>query len=100
MAKKTIQLTMFSEGEDLPLFSGTPGQSSRSGGLSTFETHGRQDPLPAFGCRLCLDSGVVDGRLCVCEAGRRVRDEILEAMDEAELEALRRQHRIGPDFRP
>lgn len=61
---------MFTEGEDLPLFSGTcPHAPVLDGRLCPIAP---PVPLP-FACGLCRDTGLVkvDGRIrfCTCEAG-------------------------------
>lgn len=69
---KPTQPLMFTHGEDMPLFSGTPqvvtvAQAPRV-------SQAQQAPLP-FGCRVCRDTGsVLVGktlRRCTCAAGRK-----------------------------
>jgi hypothetical protein len=66
----TDQLSMFREGEDLPLFSGTPQRVE----IKPFapQPASQQEPLPVQ-CRVCFDTGRVAGKLCWCEAGQRIR---------------------------
>ena len=62
----THQLSMFTNGEDLPLISGTAPRGS----IKPFapKTEHRQESLAA--CRTCLDTGTVEGRPCWCKAGQ------------------------------
>jgi hypothetical protein len=60
---KPRQARMF-ETEDLPLFSGTVSRG-------TLPPASPAEPRqPILGkCRLCLDTGLVEGKPCWCEAG-------------------------------
>jgi hypothetical protein len=60
---KAKQARMF-QTEDLPLFSGTTPR-----GTIPTSTHAEPAQPILGGCRLCLDTGLVDGKPCWCEAG-------------------------------
>lgn len=67
----TKQLSMFTEGQDLPLFS----ETAPRGKVSPFEIEDqpRQEPLPA-NCRFCQDTGVLsEYAFCWCETGQQRR---------------------------
>ena len=66
---KSQQLSMFTNGEDLPLFSGTAPRGS----IEPFapKTEHRQESLAK--CRVCLDTGTTSDGPCTCEAGQKAR---------------------------
>ena len=76
------QLIMFTNGEDLPLFSGTAAKAE----ISPFEMREepKQESLSAD-CRFCQDTGVLgEYAFCWCEAGQ-------------ERKALRRKENVAKD---
>lgn len=59
--------------EDLPLFSGTPMQSTNEH-FQPQAGEATPQPLPLFACRLCLDTGILKSwAFCVCAEGRKAR---------------------------
>lgn len=69
--KNTNQSTMYLDGSDLPLFSGC----AQTATIDTFVASevGGQDSLFAPACGTCLDTGKVDNRPCICQAGDQYR---------------------------
>lgn len=65
------QLDMFSDGQDTPLFSGTPQRAS----VKPFEQHATARQSSMAECPVCLDTGRVSGKYCTCSAGQRARDD-------------------------
>ena len=64
------QQTMFTNGEDLPLFSGTP----QSVTVRTEPTPGANSDQTSFAeCRICFGTGRIHHRYCWCEAGIALR---------------------------
>ena len=74
--KKAQQINMFPQGDDLPLFSGTP-QSARLETFKPQEIQGKQ--LHLGNCPLCEDTGTMhlypgsEVKFCYCEAGDKAR---------------------------
>ncbi|NIV38014.1 MAG: hypothetical protein GWN58_53950 [Anaerolineae bacterium] len=67
----TQQLSMFTDGEDLPLFS----ETAPKGSIEPFapKTEHRQESLAT--CRACLDTGVLgEYAFCWCEAGQKAKE--------------------------
>jgi hypothetical protein len=71
MADKLTQTTMFSQGEDLPLFSGTPQRVEANDFTPTAEPQ----QAGMFECGACRDTGMVGDKLCTCEAGQARDDD-------------------------
>jgi len=65
------QTEMFPDGADLPLFSGTPQRAQ----AEAFQPTEEPQQATFAKCRVCMDSGWVDGKFCWCEAGQRLRRE-------------------------
>lgn len=68
---KYTQRSMFSQGEDLPLFTGAAPQAQ----ITPYhkEATPRPEPLP-FRCRFCRDTGKLgDYAFCSCQAGVEAR---------------------------
>ena len=63
------QLSMFPDGADLPLFSGTPMRANTDS--YTPQPHVPQSSLAE--CRVCLDTGQVGDVFCTCETGQVAR---------------------------
>ncbi len=64
--KRGKQLRMITNGQDLPLFSGTPQtvRPKQSQGI------GHTPPLP-LGCPLCLGTGYVGKKPCICGLAKK-----------------------------
>lgn len=64
------QVAMFTNGQDLPLFSGT----AQRGTVNAFTPQpvSAQTMIPAA-CGCCLDTGKVDGKFCTCATGQALR---------------------------
>lgn len=75
------QLPMFTDGDDLPLFSGTAQRTTAE--VFTPREVARQQSMAA--CSICLDTGRVEGHYCTCAAGTRARED-----DRTEREAEQR----------
>lgn len=66
---KPAQLSMFNDGSDLPLFSGTPMKAD----TSQFKP-GVHVPQASFAtCRVCMDTGRIAQTFCTCDAGQAAR---------------------------
>ncbi|HUW09178.1 MAG TPA: hypothetical protein VM537_05575 [Anaerolineae bacterium] len=63
----TKQLSLFTNGEDLPLFSGTAPRH-RAEAFAPAAVN-KQESLAT--CRVCLDTGSVGGHTCTCQAGQK-----------------------------
>lgn len=61
------QVSMFTDGSDLPLFSGTPIKVE----IAPFVPQVVIKQLGFFTCAVCRDTGIVGDKLCWCEAGRQ-----------------------------
>jgi hypothetical protein len=75
--KNARQISMFTQGDDLPLFSGT-AQRARP---EVFKPQPRARQLRTFDCPLCCNTGYLKNRdkyvACTCDAGDQFRkDEI------------------------
>jgi hypothetical protein len=62
--QKPTQLSMFPDGADLPLFSGTPMRAHTDS--YTPKPHVAQSSFAQ--CRVCLDTGRVGETFCTCDA--------------------------------
>lgn len=62
--KKPIQSSMFQSAEDLPLFSNSPVKAD----TKSYKPRSviQQTKLPTL-CPLCLNTGFIDGKKCVCK---------------------------------
>jgi len=65
------QTTMFANGEDLPLFSGTPQTVTLP--PPPPETQRRSRQITFAKCPICLDTGLTSVSYCWCEAGESLR---------------------------
>lgn len=69
------QMSMFTNGEDAPLFSGTPQKGHRE----TFKPQASQQLGLGFSCAVCRDTGTVNRGdktvYCTCEAGQEARQD-------------------------
>ena len=65
------QAEMFPDGADLPLFSGTAQHAQ----VEVFQPDEEPQQTTFATCRVCMDTGEVDGRFCWCEAGQRLQEE-------------------------
>jgi hypothetical protein len=72
------QLSLFTTGEDTPLFSGTPIKAD----LSTYQPVEHIPQTSLAHCKTCLDTGKIGNRYCMCKAG---------------VEALALAHRIADE---
>ena len=69
--RKVTQISMFTQGEDLPLFTGT----APNGQVIPYQKEAqlKTEPLP-FQCRFCRDTGRLgDHAFCWCEVGVQAR---------------------------
>ena len=67
------QLAMFSQGQDLPLFSQSPYTVPGPKHSDHNPTHLPGQQVMAS-CRICLDTGLVGDRFCWCAAGDAARN--------------------------
>jgi hypothetical protein len=62
--KKPAQANMFQSAEDLPLFSNSPVKVATESYKPRSVT--KQPKLPTL-CPVCLNTGFIDGKKCVCK---------------------------------
>lgn len=91
-AKRSTQLSLFPQGEDLPLFTGTAPQAE----VQPYQkdTTPRPNPLP-FDCRFCRDTGRLGGyAFCSCKTGvearnLKIKERVIEAAKNLPLDDIR-----------
>lgn len=65
----TRQAHMFPQGQDLPLFSQSPQRAK----AQAYQPRAYHAQGSLAQCRICFDTGKVEGKYCTCAAGTRAR---------------------------